>query len=124
MRKTTDLFLINGRPMLLPDAQVGVSYEDVDSADAGRDESGYMHRIMVRCKVASWSFSYGHLTEEEKNYMESLFGDAATFTFTHPDRLDSSKAVETKCYRSKYSLSWRNAKTGLWSGYGFNIIAC
>ena len=49
--------------MLIPDAQVQISYEDIDGADAGRDESGYMHRILLRSKVASWGFSYAHLTE-------------------------------------------------------------
>lgn len=124
MRETTNLFLINGKPMLVPDAEVGVSYEDLDAADAGRDESGVMHRIMVRCKVGTWSFSYAHLTEEEKNYMEGLFGTAATFAFTHPDRLDAAKQAVSTCYRSKYGISWRNARTGLWSGYSFNIIEC
>ena len=124
MRDTTNLFLINGKPMLLPDEQVLVSYEDIDSADAGRDESGVMHRIMLRCKLGSWSFSYGHLKEEEKQYMESLFANDATFSFTHPDRLDASKSVTDKCYRSKYSISWRNARTGIWNGYGFSIIQC
>ena len=124
MRAKTELFLINGQPMLVSDAEVGVSYEDLDSSDSGRDESGVMHRIPVRYKVGSWSFTYSHLTEEEKQYMESLFPDAADFTFTHPDRLDSSVAVSCKAYRSKYGISWRNAKTGLWSNYSFNIIEC
>ena len=124
MRETTNLFQINGIPMLVPDMPVGMSYEDVDGSDAGRDESGYMHRVMVRCKVGVWSFTYSHLTEAEKRYMESLFGEEPTFTFTHPDRTDSPLLVQTQCYRSKYSLSWRNARTGLWTSYGFNIIAC
>lgn len=124
MRKTTDLFLINGVPMLVPDADVGVSYEDLDSAATGRDESGVMHRFLVRSKVAVWSFSYNHLTEQEKAYMESLFGDSAVFTFTHPARLDAAKTESTQAYRSKYSISWKNAKTGLWSSYGFQIIQC
>lgn len=124
MRAKTNLFQINGQPMLVPDADVGVSYEDLDSADSGRDESGTMHRIVVRYKVPSWSFIYDQLTEEEKQYMESLFPDEPTFVFTHPDRLDASKEVETECYRSKYGISWRNAATGLWSGYSFNIISC
>ena len=124
MRAKTELFLINGQPMLVPDAEVGVSYEDLDSSDSGRDESGIMHRIPVRYKVSSWNFTYSHLTEEEKQYMESLFPDAADFTFTHPDRVDSSVAVSCQAYRSKYGISWRNAKTGLWSNYSFNIIEC
>lgn len=124
MRATTQLYLINGRPMLVPDADVQESYEDLDSADAGRDESGVMHRIPVRYKVGAWSFTYSHLTEEEKRYMESLFPDAAVFTFTHPDRRDASVQVSQPAYRSKYAISWRNARTGLWSNYGFTIIQC
>lgn len=124
MRQTTNIFLVNGKPMLAPDAQVGISYEDLDDNDSGRDQSGVMHRIPVRYKVPSWSFQYSSLTEQEKQYMESLFPEAADFIFTHPDRVDSSKSVQTRCYRSKYSISWQNAKTGLWSGYGFSVIAC
>lgn len=124
MRDTTNLFLINGKPMLVPDAQVQVSYEDIDGADAGRDESGYMHRIMLRCKLASWGFTYSHLTEEEKAYMESLFGEDATFSFTCPDRLEADKSVTKQCYRSKYGISWRNARTGIWNSYSFRIIEC
>ena len=48
MRPFTNLFLINGKPMLAPDADVGVSYTDLDANDSGRDESGYMHRIVMR----------------------------------------------------------------------------
>ena len=124
MRATTELFKINGVPILVPDAEVGQSYEDLDSADSGRDESGVMHRIPVRYKVGSWSFSYSYLTEEEKQYMEGLFPEAADFEFTHPDRLDASAAVVCRAYRSKYGISWRNARTGLWSNYSFNIIEC
>lgn len=124
MRKTTDLFLINGKPILVPDAQPEVSYEDLDSADSGRDESGVMHRIPVRYKVASWNFSYDHLTEEEKQYMEQLFPDAASFSFTHPHRRDAAVPVTVQAYRSKYTISWKNARTGLWANYGFRIIQC
>lgn len=124
MRATTDKFKINGVPMLVPDEDVGMSYEDLDSSDSGRDESGIMHRIPVRYKVGSWSFSYDHLTEEEKQYMEGLFPDAADFEFTHPDRMNASVAATCRAYRSKYGISWKNARTGLWSGYSFNIIEC
>lgn len=122
--KTTNLFTVDGKPMLVPDADVSVSYEDLDGDGSGRDESGIMHRILVRCKVGSWSFSYNCLTEEEKRYLEELFGDKATFTFGHPDRINAAKTVYSKAYRSKYGISWRNARTGLWSGYSFSIIEC
>lgn len=124
MRETTELFQVDGKPILVPDGEITVSYEDLDSGDAGRDESGVMHRMLVRCKVPTWSFSYSYLTEQEKNYMEGLFGDKATFSFTHPSRLDASVFRQTLCYRSKYSVTWKNARTGLWSGYSFRVIAC
>ena len=124
MRAFSTDFFINDKPMLVPDEEVQHNYEDLDDSSSGRDESGVMHRVVVRYKVGSWAFSYSHLTEEEKQYMESLFPDAPTFTFKHPSRLDTSVLKNTTCYRSKYSLSWKNARTGLWSGYGFSIIEC
>lgn len=123
MRKKTDLFTINGLPMLVPDADVSVSYEDLDASDSGRDESGVMHRMVVRHKVASWGFTYSHLTEEEKQYMESLFPAAATFSFGHPSRTGGTKEVST-CYRSKYGIVYKNAVNGMWGNYSFHIIEC
>ena len=124
MRAKTDKFKINGVPMLAPDEEVGVNYEDLDTSDSGRDESGVMHRVVARYKVGSWSFDYEHLTEEERQYMEKLFPDTPDFEFEHPDRLDSSRQVTCSAYRAKYGISWKNARTGLWSGYSFNIIEC
>lgn len=122
--KTTNLFLIDGKPLLVPDADVEWSYEDLDSAESGRDESGYMHRIVARYKVMSVSFSFSNITKEEMEYVESLFGNSPDFNFTRPSRTDPDKMVTTRCYRSNYGISWRNAKTGLWSNYKFNIIEC
>jgi len=124
MREKTDLFKINGKPMLVPDAEVAVSYSDLDASDSGRDEAGFMHRIVVRHKVGSWKFTYAHLTEEEKQYMENLFPDAANFLFCRPSHRNAGMMEETLCYRSKYDISWKNARTGLWSGYGFSVIEC
>ena len=124
MRATTQLFQINGKPMLAPDADVAVSYSDLDSADSGRDESGYMHRTVLRHNVGCWKFTYAYLTEEEKQYMENLFPNAASFIFTHPSRCDADIATQTRCYRSRYGISWKNAKTGLWTSYSFSIIEC
>ena len=124
MRPFMNSFLINGKPVLAPDAEMAVTYTDLDADDTGRDEMGYMHRIVARYKVGTWPFMYSTLTEEEKRYMESLFEDAPDFEFTHPDRLDATKLVTTRAYRSNYKISWLNAKLGLWKNYGFNIIEC
>lgn len=120
----SSLFQVNGSSMFAPDADVGFSFEDLDAPDSGRDESGIMHRIVVRYKVGKWSFEYSSITEEEIQYMESIFPDGEDFTFTHPSRTDSSVPEATRCYRSKYALSWRNAITGLWKNYKFDIIEC
>lgn len=117
MVKTTDLFLIDDMPMPIPDEDVEVRYEDIDAAAAGRDESGVMHRVPVRQNVGSWGFSYSVLTQEEKTYLDQLFAGKATFRFT-------VEGVTKTCYRSGVTVSWRNAATGLWRGYGFTIIEC
>lgn len=123
-RVKTDLFKINGRPMFAPDADVAISYDDLDDSDSGRDESGYMHRIVVRYKVSTHSFEFSSISEEDMKYMESLFPDEPDFEFTRPSRLDSSTPVTSRCYRSKYGIAWRNARTGMWRNYKFNIIEC
>lgn len=125
MPKTkTEIFKINGKPMFAPDADVGFAFSDLESTDSGYDESGYMHRIVVRHNAMSVSFEFAHISEADLQYMESLFPDEPDFEFTRPSRLDSSVPVTTRCYRSKYGISWRNAKTGDWRNYKFSIIEC
>lgn len=120
----SDLFTINGKPMFAPDADVAMSYEDLDASDSGRDEAGIMHRIVIRYKVGRWSFEYAYITEEEMQYMESLFPDEPDFQFGHPSRTDSDTQVVSTCYRSKYSITWHSKKSGKWRNYKFNIIEC
>lgn len=122
MRSETYLFTVNGKPMLAPDASVSVSYSDIDGADAGRDQNGILHRSVVRYKVASWEFVYSNLTDEEKRYLEDLFPDEPTFLFGHPGRQDASAHEQTCCYRSQYGITWKNARTGLWTQLKFQII--
>lgn len=110
--------------MIVPDAGVGFSFEDLDDASSGRDESGYMHRFVLRHKVGKWAFSFASITEEEKQYLENLIPNSATFSFTHPSREDSNIPETTECYCSKVDMSWYNAKTGVWKNYRFNIIEC
>lgn len=124
MRAFAKMFRVNGQPMFAPDADVSVSYADLDADDSGRDEAGVMHRIVVRYKMGVWSFEYGSLTEDEKRYMERLFGDVPDFEFTHPDRVCADREVTCRAYRSNYGIVWHNARTGQWKNYKFNIIEC
>lgn len=124
MKSFVEFFLVNGKPLFAPDADVVITYTDLDSEESGRDEGGVMHRIVVQYKMGTWSFTYSHITEEEKRYIESLFPNEPDFQFTHPGRIDVSTKEVTRCYRSNYSIAWKNAITGEWRNYKFNIIAC
>ena len=124
MRKKTDLFLIDGQPMLVPDENMEISREDIDASDSGRDESGFMHRFVVRYGVGKWAFSYAHLTQEEYAYMEALFQGKDTFAFSYTDCSGGGKKVNTLAYRTKHGISWKSAATGEFRNYSFNIIEC
>ena len=124
MRTKTNLFLIDGLPLLAPDENVEISVEDIDASDSGRDESGVMHRFLVRQGVGKWTFSYACLTAEEYAYMESLFAGKATFLFTHPDCANGGQPRVITAYRSKYGIRWQSAATGQFRNYSFSIIGC
>ncbi len=124
MRKTTNLFLIDGKPMLVPDEDLEISMEDIDAADSGRDESAYMHRFVVRHGVGKWNFSYAYLTKEEYAYMEALFAGKGTFQFARPADGGADQPVTTEAYRSKHAILWHSAATGQYRNYQFSIIEC
>lgn len=124
MRGTIDKFRINNKPMLAPDSEVAMSFADLDSEESGRDESGYMHRVVVAYKVGTWSFTYSNITDAEKEYIDGLFQNSPDFEFVHPDRTRPGALRVIRAYRSNYGVSWKSAKTGLWKNYSFNIIAC
>ena len=64
----TNLFQIDGKSLYAPDCDIEPSYSDLDSSDSGRDEAGYMHREVVREKVATWPIAYSCLTDDEYKY--------------------------------------------------------
>ena len=115
-------YQIDGKPMLVPDADVEISCADLDDADSGRDESGYMHRIVVRQRVATWGFHYSNLTAEEYKYMRSLFAGKPDFTFAYRD--PDGYLVETRAYCSNDSITYHNARLGLYQNLKFSIIEC
>ena len=122
MNTITELFKIDGEPMLAPDAGVEVSYSDLDSADSGRDESGYMHRLVVRSKVPSWQFSYTHLTNEEYGYLRSIFPQEGTFIFAYPN--ENGEQEEIEAYLSKYTVLWQDMGRGTYRNLKFSIVGC
>ncbi len=124
MRKTTSIFLIDGLPMLAPDANMEMTIEDVEAPDTGRDESGLLHRFLLRHGIGKWNFSYARLTRQEYEYMEKLIAGKATFRFTHPDCADAGQPREITAYRSGHKILWQSAVTGEFGDYSFCIIGC
>lgn len=120
-RTLTSLYQVNGHNLYAPDSPMEESYEDIDSADAGRDQAGYMHREVVRYDVGKWMFVYTSLTKAEYEYMESLFPKNGTFEFTRPSISNHDVPVTTTCYRSKRSFSWQGVD-GAYKNYKFDII--
>ena len=114
--------LIDGQPILVPDADVTISYEDLDSEESGRDEGGYMHRVVLRERVRKFGLSYAFLDRDEYRYMESLFRGKSQFVVECRD--EDGAPLSFVAYRSKYNITVHNAKTGSYKAYSFNIIEC
>ena len=122
MRQYDDDFLIDGKPILLPDEGIGINLEDLDSEESGRDESGVMHRIIIREKVRKYSLPYGLLTKEEYMYLTSLFAGKPTFEVQK--REPDGTTVRFSAYCSKMGITLQNKRTGLYKGLTLNIIEC
>lgn len=115
-------YFVDGAPLLIPDEDVEISMSDLDSEDSGRDESGVMHRFVVRDKVKTWSFSYFSLDTEDFRYLQNLFSGKPIFTFQY--RGEDGQAASCTAYCSKTSIVLHNRKTGLYKNMKFNIIEC
>lgn len=115
-------YRIEDSPMLAPDQDVELQYSDLDAGDAGRDESGVMHRIRVRSRVRAWAFTYSHLTGQEYAYMEQLLKSKATFRFSFPQADGTVSACRAYC--SGGSIALRDLKRGIYKNYKFSIIEC
>ena len=115
-------YQVDGRALPAPDADVEISFSDLDDGDAGRDESGVMHRIVVRRRVGSWTFQYSTLTEETYRYIRGLFAGKDTFTFTYRRPEGTMRAVTAYC--SGDSITYHNARLGLYKNLKFSIIEC
>ena len=55
-------YLIDGKA--LPEANGGVKlrFSDLESGETGLDESGFLHRVVLRRGLRSWEFAYRELT--------------------------------------------------------------
>ena len=103
MRQKIENFTVDGKPLLLPDGPVEARCTDILSPESGRDESGRLHRFVLRNKLRSWKFAYRDLTGEEKTYLQALtflFGAAIAASAKrkdhHKHKQQTSKLFEHK----------------------------
>lgn len=122
MRQFDHDFLIDHQPILVPDEGVQINLEDLDSSESGRDESGVMHRVVLREKVRKYSLPYGVLSQKDYVYLMSLFAGKPTFEVEK--REPDGQVVTFTAYCSKVGISLYNKRTGLYKNLTLNIIEC
>lgn len=115
-------FKIDGNPVVTPDCDVSFEQKDVESTDSGKDESGVVHRFLLRSGVKSWSFNYTHLSVEEYGYMANLMRGKTAFQFSYPDGNGVTKTCTAYCPGGAVAI--RNLRTGIYSSYSFKIVEC
>lgn len=115
-RERTENLLINGSPLPIPDENVTITENDLDSEDTGRDESGYMHRLVLRHGVKTWEFPYPVISADDYEYIKSLIAE--------PEFPVSFWGYETTAYCSNATAVLRNAKTGEYRDFTLKIIEC
>lgn len=115
-------YLVDGEPLLVPDANVNITENDLDDESSGRDESGFMHRMVVRYGVKTWEFVYTVLDAEDYMYIQSLFKGKAMFAFTYTE--PDGTIATTTAYCSKQSITLRDYATNEYKNLKFNIIEC
>jgi hypothetical protein len=115
-------FQIDGRPVLVPDADLSVSAFDMAAEDSGRDESGVLHRFLLRQGVRSFVLRYDTLTQQEYRYLCSLIEGKDTIRVTYRNADDQS--AELIGYCAGYSLLVHNARQGIYKGMKLEIQEC
>lgn len=122
MRIKDNRFLIDGQPIPVPDEGVELELTDLDSGDSGRDEAGYMHRIVLRRRVRTWGLRYGSLSREDHAYLLDLLADKDTFTLTWEDETGALR--QSKCYCAAIQAALYNRLTGLYKNVKLSIVEC
>lgn len=115
-------FQIDGQPVPMPDADLAVSIRDMETEDSGADESGVMHRFLLRQHVRNFVLAYEELTQEEFRYLRALVEGKNTFRVQY--RNTDGQPVQLTGYCSGYSLRVHNARLGIYKGMKLEIWEC
>lgn len=112
--------LIDSFPMLVPDIDIEITYEETDVGKF--DEAGHYHRMVERFDRRKWRFKYAILTKEEFVYLRSLFKEKQDFLFSF---LNESNEVEiVRAYCKLVSATYRSKRSGLYKNLTLEIVEC
>lgn len=99
-RGQTNLYKVNSKNLITPDAPVTVTVQTLEDPNSGYDESGVLHRYPLR-NIRRWQFVYTGITQGEKDYLADLFPGVGSFLFLHPE----GGGTPIRCYREDWSAS-------------------
>ena len=93
-----------------------------------------MNELRQKAKKIQNSLSELEIPYENGGLRVVARGDMTikSLEFLNPEILTPDNAAKlqrlfldnTTCYRSKYGITWHNARTGQWRNYKFSIIEC
>ena len=122
MREVDFEYLVDGQPLLLPDAGVVLKEQDVESKGSGFDEAGVYHRVVVRHALRSWGFSYGLLTGEEMAYLRSLFRGKTYVTLRV--RGEDGMEEQVRCRPAAWEVTLENRAEDLYRDLKLELAEC
>lgn len=128
MRRTNQYWSckINGTHIYPPD-ELSISAMDIDSEETQRDESAYMHRVVLRRKVKTFAFEYGMMDWDDTESMEALLNhDTIQFTYVADD--GDEYTIEAYCSGIQKVLLEDHATEHdhkrMYKSFSFTLIEC
>lgn len=110
----TQLYQIDGAPIVAPNAGVKLGLTDIEAPETGRDESGFLHRTVLRTGIATWQLCYERLTRQAYEYMQSILPRTGSFAFTHPACQSAGSTLSRCCLAGAESVCKTTAAGICW----------
>ena len=122
MRSMDFDFMIDGQPVPAPDAGVQLKREDVESEASGMDDRGVYHRFVLRPRVKKWTLRYCLLTQQEMQYLQSLFDGKETVTVRYRQPDGSYGSCRAWCGCDSGALV--DSQQALWKDFVLTVCEC
>lgn len=121
-RSYDNFHLIDGVPMLTPDIDVEITYEDLESSDSGFDQGGFYHRIVMKFNRRKWKFKYAILTKDEFVYLRALLKGKQSFLFSFQNEQEKTETV--MAISNPVTVAFQSKRSGLYKNLTIEIVEC